>query len=190
MQLHKLRSQLRGPFFIWSWHLPLFVPMISPKQRASSQAILFWASEGRPALLGAIPCNGVNGEALPRRGTFFSNPVMWKGGDFTSWSIWKGWEICHFSLEIGEGQRGRCILYYLRYVKRLRKYSGFVIIYSYFKDNLQSSQGVHFLSKMVFQRVRGLGWTWGQSLPVYKFVEYHPLPLPVRVGWTLPGKIS
>ena len=54
--------------------------MISPKQRASSQAILFWASEGRAALLGAIPYNGVNGEALPRRGTFFSIQLCEKAG--------------------------------------------------------------------------------------------------------------
>ena len=58
---------------------------------------------------------------------------------------------------------GRCILWY---VKRLRKYSVFVIINSYFKDSLQSSQlgiqkEVHFLSKMVFKMVRGRGWTSG-----------------------------
>ena len=54
--------------------------MISPKQRASSQAILFWASEGRAALPGAIPYNGLDWKALPRRGIFFRIQLCEKVG--------------------------------------------------------------------------------------------------------------
>ena len=45
------------------------------------------------------PYDGLYGEALPERGTYlFQASGIWKGKDFTSWSIQKGREVCHLGL--------------------------------------------------------------------------------------------
>ena len=46
---------------------------------------------------GVLPIVANTGR-LRRKGYLFQASRIWKDRDFTRWSIWKGWEICHFSL--------------------------------------------------------------------------------------------
>ena len=70
--------------------------------------------------------NDLYGKASPERGTFFKAFDIHRGPDFTSWSIWKGREICDF--RVYKAQKGQQM--HLMAVKKSRERSAFVT-YSY-----------------------------------------------------------
>ena len=117
-----------------------------------------------------------------RKGYLFQASAIWKGTDFTLWSIRKGREICHLGL--WKGLKGRTDEFY-GFIKS-RKHS-VLVIDSYLNDsafaavkrdakfltryvkrvqfvNRKYTKGVPFSWKMVYKRVRG--WMWRSSLLV------------------------
>ena len=79
---------------------------------------------------GGTPYDGIYWGAPARKGYLFQASGIWKDGDFTSWSISKGREICH--LGMWKGPKGLKDELY-GFIKS-RKHSIFVID-SYLKDS-------------------------------------------------------
>ena len=110
---------------------------------------------------------------------------IWKGRDFTRWSIRKGREICHLGL--WKGPEGRTDEYYGFIKPKKRFYFGNWFLFKrqcisefltkYVKGvpfvNRRYTKALPFSWKMVYKRVRG--WISKRSLPrIWKFVEYPP----------------
>ena len=133
------------------------------------------------------------------KGYLFQASSIWKGRDFTSWSILKkGREICHLGLWKGPKSANRWILWLIiLWLIKSRKCSIFVTD-SYWKDsafiavkrdaksqtryvkgvpfvNRRYMKGIPFLSKMVYKRVTG--WDLGVEPPCIKLC-WVPLPNP------------
>lgn len=142
--------------------------------------------------------NGLNENTSPKRGHLPHASGIWKGRNFTNWSIRK---CSHFDLL-------KALLCTFCLWKMSRKRSGFVI-YTFLKDieftavksdaitfkaryakrvsfvNRRHTRGLLFLyKKMVYKKV--IGQTWGRSFPVIKLCWVaHPGTFSNNLNFTL-----
>ena len=131
---------------------------------------------------GVLPMMAYTGR-LAREGYLFQASSIWKGRDFTCWSILiRSRQICHLGLWKGPKRANKWILWLIKSRKR-----SIFVTDSYWKDsaftavkrdaksqtryvkgvpfvNRRYMKGVPFLWKMVHKRV--MVWTSGRSLPV------------------------
>ena len=115
---------------------------------------------------GVLAILAFTGRLCPK-GVPFQTLGLWKVRDFTCWSIWKGWEICHCSL--WKTQKGWQIE--IMAVKKWRKRSGFVP-YLYFNDS-------------AFTAVRAIFvWLWKMVSVSVHYLFYQPMDEKIKT-WTL-----
>ena len=101
---------------------------------------------------------------------------IWTGRNFTSWRIWKGREICHFSLQ--KGPKGLTDAFYV--CEKVDKRSG-VVVYWYFEgafNNNIDSYIAHFYPQCAcLQQFKNM-----QSSTIGMLKEYHLTIEDIRKG--------
>ena len=104
---------------------------------------------------------------LRPNGVLYQASGIWKGRGFTSWSMWMGGEICHFSCK--KAQKGWQIRYILCLWKS-RKNVLFLLfkLLGMLKGYHLSMEGIRkgYLSSQKFPHKKDKGWISGRSLQV------------------------